>query len=85
MKQKTSITLSRDLLAAIDRLAATRGKGARGTSRSAVIERVLRIYFRRRSRRERDAAELERLNRAAARLNHEAEDVLAYQAPLTDG
>lgn len=74
MKTKTSITLSQDVLALVDRLAGPNG------SRSAVIERVLRGYLRHRARRARDARDLERLNRAAQRLNAEAADVLAYQA-----
>jgi hypothetical protein len=49
-------------------------------SRSAFIERVLRIYFRERARRKTYARDLERINAAADRLNSEAEDVLSYQA-----
>jgi metal-responsive CopG/Arc/MetJ family transcriptional regulator len=74
MKEKTSITLSSDVLAKIDQLA-----GAKA-SRSAFIERVLRGYFRERARRKTHARDLERINAAADRLNLEAADVLAYQA-----
>ena len=74
MKEKTSITLSSEVLAKIDDLA-----GAK-LSRSAFIERVLRIYFRDRSRRKIHARDLERINAAADRLNSEAEDVLTYQS-----
>lgn len=74
MKTKTSITLSADVLTAIDELA-----GAAG-SRSAFIERVLRGYLKRRARLLADAGDLERLNRGAERLNAEAADVLGYQA-----
>ena len=74
MKRKISITLSSDLLAKVDRLA-----GAKH-SRSAVIEHVLRLYFRRGSHRKIHARDLGRINAAAARLNAEAEDVLTYQA-----
>ena len=74
MKRKTSVTLSRDILVAIDRLAGPRG------SRSAVIEQVLRSYVERQARISRDAEELERLNRGAERLNAEVADVLAFQA-----
>jgi metal-responsive CopG/Arc/MetJ family transcriptional regulator len=74
MKSKTSITLSQDLLAEIDRLA-----GPEGT-RSALIERVLRAFVRRRRRHHADSRDLELLNRHAARLNAEAADVLTYQA-----
>jgi metal-responsive CopG/Arc/MetJ family transcriptional regulator len=73
MKEKTSITLSSDVLAKVDRLAGSK------LSRSAFIERVLRNYFRERSRRKMHARDLERINTAADRLNSEAEDVLAYQ------
>jgi metal-responsive CopG/Arc/MetJ family transcriptional regulator len=74
MKEKASITLSRDLLAGIDRLARPQG------SRSAFIERVLRRYLREQVRAEAHARDLERINHAAERLNSEAADVLDYQA-----
>lgn len=79
MKTKTSITLSSEVLAAVDRLAGSQG------SRSAVIERVLQTYLRRQARRSRNARELERLNHAAERLNSEAADVLTYQAQWSGG
>jgi len=72
MKEKTSVTLSRDVLAGIDRLAGTKH------SRSAVIERVLRQYLREQAKAARDLA---LLNDAADRLNMEAAGVLDYQAP----
>lgn len=78
MKVKTSITLSQEVLAAIDAITGSAG------SRSAVIERALRAYMRRRARAAERARELARLNRAADRLNAEAADVLAYQAPLPE-
>jgi metal-responsive CopG/Arc/MetJ family transcriptional regulator len=74
MKEKTSITLSSDLLAQVDRLAGSK------VSRSAFIERVLRIYFQERTRKHMHARDLERINAAADRLNAEAEDVLACQS-----
>jgi metal-responsive CopG/Arc/MetJ family transcriptional regulator len=74
MKEKTSITLSREILADIDRLAGDRG------SRSAFIERVLRRYLREQMRTQANARDLERINQAAERLNSEAADVLDYQA-----
>lgn len=76
MKEKTSITLSRDVLTGIDRLAGSK------RSRSAVIEGVLRLYLRQRERARIHARDLEILNRAADRLNAEAEDVLKDQADL---
>ena len=74
MKAKTSITLSSDVLAEVDRFAGSKA------SRSAVIEKVLRRFFQERKRRKMGARDLERLNAAADRLNAEAEDVLRYQA-----
>jgi metal-responsive CopG/Arc/MetJ family transcriptional regulator len=74
MKEKTSITLSSDVLAKVDHLAGSK------LSRSAFIEGVLRIYFRERAHKKLEARDLERINAAAERLNSEAEDVLTYQA-----
>jgi len=73
MKEKTSITLSPDVLAQVDQLAGSR------MSRSAVIEQVLRSYLRERRRRRIHARDLERINAAADRLNREAAEVLEYQ------
>ncbi|MGA9966581.1 MAG: ribbon-helix-helix protein, CopG family [Terriglobales bacterium] len=75
MKEKTSITLSGDVLAAIDRIAGSK------QSRSAFIERVLREFLRERARAAVQARDLERINAAAQRLNAEASDVMEYQAP----
>jgi metal-responsive CopG/Arc/MetJ family transcriptional regulator len=74
MKRKTSITLSSDVLEKIDRL------GGSKLSRSAVIEHILQLHFRQRSRRKIHARDLERINAAANRLNSETEDTLTYQA-----
>lgn len=74
MKEKTSISLSSDLLAKIDHLAGSK------VSRSALIEHVLRNYFRERTRRKTHARDLQRINAAADRLNSEAAEVLKYQA-----
>jgi metal-responsive CopG/Arc/MetJ family transcriptional regulator len=74
MKEKTSITLSGEVLAAIDRLAGSK------QSRSAFIERVLREFVRERARVLVQAKDQERINAAAHRLNAEANDVLEYQA-----
>jgi metal-responsive CopG/Arc/MetJ family transcriptional regulator len=73
MKEKTSITLSPDVLAKVDHLAGSK------LSRSAFIEGVLRTYFRERARRKIHTRDLERINAAAERLNSEAEDVFTYQ------
>jgi metal-responsive CopG/Arc/MetJ family transcriptional regulator len=74
MKEKTSITLSKDLLTQVDRLAGSK------SSRSAFIERVLRRYIRERRRAALHSRDLARINRAAERLNREAADVLEYQS-----
>ena len=78
MKEKTSITLSPEVL---KELAKHAGSGA---SRSAYIERVLRRHFRRKERATAQARDIERINAAVDRLNAEAEDVLEYQAPWPD-
>jgi len=73
MKEKTSITLSSEVLAEIDRLAGSK------SSRSALIERVLRRYLLERVRAAVNARDLEKINRAADQLNAEANDVVEYQ------
>ena len=78
MKDKTSITLSREVLAGIDRLAGSR------QSRSAFIEAVLRRFLRSRARAEVEAHDLERINWASDRLNAEAAEVLDYQVSEED-
>lgn len=74
MKAKTSITLSKDVITQVDKLAGSK------ESRSAFIERVLRKYMRERKRATLNARDLARINQAADRLNKEAADVLEYQA-----
>lgn len=73
MKSKTSITLSEDVLAGIDRLAGRR------YSRSELIDAVLRQYLHERDRTRRDEEEIQKINRYARELNQEAEDVARYQ------
>jgi metal-responsive CopG/Arc/MetJ family transcriptional regulator len=73
MKEKTSVTLSKDVLAGIDRLAGST------QSRSAVIEAILAEFLRRQKRARLEARDLELINRAADELNAEVEDVLRYQ------
>lgn len=75
MKEKTSVTLSPDVLTGIDRLAGSK------RSRSAFIEDILRQYLKERVKAERGARDLAILNKFADELNAEAEDVLRYQAP----
>jgi metal-responsive CopG/Arc/MetJ family transcriptional regulator len=73
MKSKTSITLSEDLVQAIDELT------PEGKSRSETIEVLLRESFASRERRARDLEDLEAINRHVEELNEEAADVLTYQ------
>jgi metal-responsive CopG/Arc/MetJ family transcriptional regulator len=76
MKSKTSITLSRDLVDAVDELT------PEGGSRSETIEQLLRESFAIRERRARDLKDLEAIYQHAEQLNEEAEDVLTYQVDL---
>jgi metal-responsive CopG/Arc/MetJ family transcriptional regulator len=75
MKVKTSITLSEDLLRAIDERAGHK-------NRSGFIEATLRACMAQLARNEQKAGDVEIINRRADDLNREAEDVLAYQARL---
>ena len=73
MKVKTSITLSADLLDAINR------RAAHFKNRSEFIEAAIRAFIVQMIRDEQNAKDLAIINREAARLNREAADVLAYQ------
>lgn len=73
MKEKTSITLSTEVLAGVDRLAGEK------LSRSSMIEGILRRYLRERAQARIQARDLELLNQSADRLNAEAADVLNFQ------
>jgi metal-responsive CopG/Arc/MetJ family transcriptional regulator len=74
MKQRISVTLSADVLSRLDRMAGSKH------SRSAVVESILRDYFRQRARTQAQARDLKRINKAAEQLNAEAEDSLDYQS-----
>jgi len=74
MKVKTSITLSEDVLVAVDQLSEVQGNG-----RSKTIETAIRAYLRQRARADWETSDLDILNRSADRLNAEALDVLEYQ------
>lgn len=74
MKEKTSITLSRDVLTRIDKLAGTKA------SRSAFIEAVLRDYLKKRARAAIEARDLALINANADKLNAAAEETMQYQA-----
>jgi metal-responsive CopG/Arc/MetJ family transcriptional regulator len=78
MKSKTSLTLSEDLVASIDKLAGPK------VSRSAFIEQILREFVDRRAKARKDARETAAINRHAARLNAEMSDALSFQANLAD-
>lgn len=72
-KEKTSVSLSGELLAAVDTVA---GK----TGRSALVERVLRSYLKRLVRRHRNARDLALINKHAASINRESDWLLELQA-----
>ena len=76
MKEKTSITLSKEVLTGIDRDAGSK------QSRSAYIDSVMRAHFKQKARRERDARDVAIINRHAEQLNRDALDGLDDQAPL---
>ncbi len=76
MRIKTSVTLSKDVLKAVDKLS----KSYR--SRSEFVEIALRAFIAQTIRNQQNARDLEIINRHADALNSEAEDVLAYQSPL---
>ena len=76
MKTKTSITLSENVLKAIEVHSKEYG------SRSEFIETALLAFMAQIERGERNAKDLRIINRRAKRLNKEAADVLAYQVEL---
>jgi len=73
MKVKTSVSLSEDIVQAIDHETGVHRK------KSEFIERALRDYLGRLARLRQNATDLEIINQAADRLNDEAVDVLTYQ------
>jgi metal-responsive CopG/Arc/MetJ family transcriptional regulator len=76
MKVKTSITLSEDVLRAIDQIS------GESINRSAFIELALKDYLAEKAKKMRDQRDLEILNNNSKSLNSEAEDVLTYQVEL---
>jgi metal-responsive CopG/Arc/MetJ family transcriptional regulator len=72
-KQKTSITLSGELVEAIDALA---GKA----ERSAFIERAVRSYLRRKIRRWQSEKDLKAINAHAGQTNRESDWLLEVQS-----
>lgn len=73
MKMKTSITLEKEVVAAVEEAA------REGESRSQVIERLLRQSFAARERDAIDQRDRKIINAHADELNEEAVDVLGYQ------
>lgn len=71
MKVKTSITLSQELLKAIDQ---------RHSNRSEFIEKGMRAYLRELKRRERDAHDAAIYAKHADELNRQALESLEYSA-----
>jgi metal-responsive CopG/Arc/MetJ family transcriptional regulator len=76
MKAKTSITLSQDLLDAIETLSPDY------RNRSFFFETAAWAFIAQLRRAERSAHDLEILNRRSDYLNSELADVLEYQVPL---
>ncbi len=73
MKTKTSVTLSEELLAAID------AAGGRAVNRSEFLERAGWDRVASLRRQQRDARERKRIDAQAKALNREALDTLDYQ------
>jgi metal-responsive CopG/Arc/MetJ family transcriptional regulator len=76
MKVKTSITLSENLLKAIDKYT------GEYKNRSEFIEEAVRTFIVQLIQRQQDARDLEIINQHADYLNREAADVLTYQVDL---
>lgn len=76
MKIKTSITLSDEILKAIDLHIGTY------RSRSEFLETAARIFIEQLKKKEAEQRDLEIINKCSDALNAEAEDVLGYQVPI---
>ncbi len=76
MKIKTSVTLSNELVEAIDEY------GQPYKNRSDFIEAAIWAFIKQIVRDQQNARDIEIINRNADRLNEEALDVLAYQVQL---
>lgn len=75
MKVKTSITLSKEVIEAIDERIINK-------NRSEFIEKALWAFIAQIIRNEQNARDIQIINKRADYLNQEAEDVLAYQVKL---
>ena len=76
MKVKTSLTLSEELISAIDR------KSIGHKSRSDFIENALWTYLNFLIRQEKNKVDLKIINKNSDTLNKEAQDVLDYQVSI---
>jgi metal-responsive CopG/Arc/MetJ family transcriptional regulator len=76
MRVKTSITMTSDLLAALDQEAGPY------KNRSEFIEAAVRAFIQQRRRADQNARDALVIDRRADALNREAVDVLGYQTPL---
>lgn len=76
MRVKTSITVEKGLLEAVDKLS------GRNRNRSEVIETAIQVYILQQTRGNQDARDLEMINDSADILNKEALDVLEYQVTV---
>ncbi|MFN8454950.1 MAG: ribbon-helix-helix domain-containing protein [Anaerolineae bacterium] len=76
MKLKTSVTLSNELVQAIDQY------GQNYKNRSDFVEAAIWAFIKQIIRDQQNARDIEIINRNADRLNAEALDVLAYQVQL---
>lgn len=76
MKIKTSVTLSDELVKAIDQYSQNY------KNRSDFVEAAIWAFIKQMIRNEQNARDIEIINRNADRLNAEALDVLAYQVQL---
>ena len=74
MKVKTSITLSEELLKAVDKRTRQQKR-----TRSDLIEAAVKAFLQQLAREEQNARDLDIINRRADSLNREAADVLEYQ------
>ena len=76
MKVKTSVTLTTELIEAIDEY------GQPYKNRSDFIEAAIWAFIKQIVREQQNARDIEIINRNADRLNAEAVDVLAYQVQV---
>lgn len=76
MKVKTCISISEELLENIDKIF------DKQKNRSELIEQALWDFIERQKQKKINLKDLDILNKKAAELNREAEDVLSYQVEL---